>query len=364
MASSLYVHLPFCSSICSYCDFTKLIYKESWVFSYIEEIKKDLKKLGGKKFKTIYLGGGTPTCLPYQMLEDFLKALSPLLEKGGEFSVESTPSSLDEKKLKILINNEVNRLSIGGESSIERIIKEMGRSDSFLALRDAVGLSKKLGLNNINVDMIYAWPNETIDELRQDIMAFLSLDVPHISAYSLILENSTILSARGAKEEDEDKQGEEYELILKSFREAGYDRYEVSNFAKKGFECHHNLTYWKDEEYVGIGLGASGFENGIHYSNAKSLTAFLKGERIVTKDAPSLNDDLETFFLTNLRLEKGFEKEEFLRRFGFSFDSKFSLEAARLIASGLLIETDKRIFPSDKGLLLLDKILVSLIINL
>lgn len=364
MVSSLYAHLPFCLSICSYCDFTKLVYNESWAFSYVEELKKDIARLGARKFSTIYIGGGTPTSLSPRLLDDLLSALSPHLSLGGEWSIESNPESLDEEKLAILLRHGVNRLSLGGESSNPRILKEMGRRHDFLSLQKAVTLARSGGLSNINVDLIYAWPKETKEELERDISAFLSLKVPHLSAYSLILEDSTILSSKGIKEEDEDKQGEEYETILQAFRAQGYKRYEVSNFAFPGFECRHNLTYWKDNEYVGMGLGASGYENGIHYQNTKSLSEYLKGKRRVSEEPSSLNDDLETYFLTNLRLSDGFSEAEFLARFGFSFLSRFSHEAAPFLKEGLLIRSSGRVFCSDKGLLLLDKILVGLIIDL
>lgn len=359
--SSLYVHIPFCSSICAYCDFCKLLYRKEFAFPYVEELFKEVEgKAKGLSFHTIYVGGGTPTCLEDSLFEKVLAFLSPYLERNGEFTIEANPESLSKEKLLIAKRFGVNRISMGLESSSKKRLKEMGRGHTYEEAKKAFALAKEMGFSNLNADLIYGLPDETLEELDKDIDALLALDVPHLSTYSLTINEGTLFYNKKIQEADDNDAADQYELILKRFREAGYSRYEVSNFARPGFESQHNLSYWRDQEYVGCGLGASGYQDGVHYTNTRNLTKYLKGEYLDSQEEEGEQDRLEYYFLTNLRLAEGFALEEFEKRFGFSFLSKYQKEVDSLIKDGLLYLEQKRVKPTDKGILLLDRILLAL----
>lgn len=358
--ASLYVHIPFCASICAYCDFPKVVYKKEWAFSYLKALFDELDAYKGNRYKTIYVGGGTPTALDDEDFASLIEKLAEYKDEECEWSVESNPDSLTDYKLMTMARYGVNRLSIGIESSSSRLLSIMGRSHDFRLATDAVKRAKKHGFTNINADMIYALEEESEEETKRDIDAFLSLSLPHYSVYSLIVEPGTRFYLDKKKEADEELAAKEYELILSEFRKRGYRRYEVSNFALPGYECQHNLVYWKDEEYDAVGLGAAGYRDNIRYRNTLNLSSYIKGNYLGSKEIVTKKDDIEYFFLTNLRLEEGFSLDEFSRRFGFSFEEEYASELAENIRNGLLINKEGRIRPTDKGMLLLDRILLLL----
>ncbi len=360
MISSLYVHIPFCSHICAYCDFPKVLFAEKWAFPYLSELRKEIESYQPKDLATIYVGGGTPTSLPDGEFGMLLSMLSPLLRPGGEFTIEANPESLTAAKLSLMQAAGVNRLSIGVESSSPRLLGLMGRRHSFIEAAEKVALARTFGFANVNCDLIYGLPQERAEELEADAKAFLSLGVPHLSAYCLSVSPGTMFHLRGYGEMEEDAAADEYEMILRLFRKAGYDRYEVSNFAKEGFQCRHNLVYWRDEDFYGAGLGASGFANGIRYENTRNLTAYLAGSWRKSEEKEAGQSALESYFLTNLRLENGFSLSAFASRFGFAFGDRYGQASGRLQAEGLLEEKEGRIFCTDRGLLLLDRVLVAL----
>lgn len=363
MTTSLYVHIPFCSRICSYCDFSKVLFNEKWAFSYIDKLIEELDGYNIPKHsqKTIYVGGGTPSALPDVLFNKILAYLSQYLVEGGEFSVEANPESLSVEKIGILKENGVNRVSLGVESSQNKYLEMMERPHSFKEVEEVISNLKGAGLTNINVDLIYALPGETNEEVETDINALLSLDVPHISTYSLILEDSTKFKNLGLKEADDSVQAEQYELILKTLRQHGYERYEVSNYSKPGFESKHNQVYWRNEEYYGCGMGASGYLNGIRYKNTGSILAYLSG-KTVAEEEPVLDSDKPLLFLmTNLRLKDGFEISKFKEFVGTDFKEFAGEKLQKLIQDGLLVEENGRIHVTDKGMLLLDKVTISLI---
>lgn len=362
MIESLYVHIPFCEHICHYCDFSKLLYDQNWEKSYLEELKKEIESysIRSHSLKTIYVGGGTPTCLSSSSLEKLLNYLGKFLADEYEFTIEGNPEGITLEKVQILKNSGINRLSIGIQSSNDKILAFLGRKHSFEEARDAVSLAKRVGFKNISCDLIYAIPNETLVDLKKDIDALLSLEVPHLSTYSLTINPGTAFYNKGYKEEDDSLAAEMYNLILYSLRNAGYKRYEVSNFAKEGKYSKHNLTYWKDQEYYGVGLGASGYVGNIRYTNTKSLKEYLEGKYVKEKEYLNEESQLEDFFLTNLRLAQGFSKKDFRNRFGFDFKDRYLDSYKKLKNNGLLRENEDYIYPSDKGILLLDRILLEL----
>lgn len=357
---SLYIHIPFCKNICPYCDFIKFIYNESFLSNYLVEIEKDLDRLIEQKFKfkTIYIGGGTPSILSDEQLEKLLSKIEPLKDFSCEFTIEANPESITESKLQILNKHEVNRISIGIQSFNKSILKEIGRDFDvdYFALIELV----KKYVENINVDLIYGFENETEEILKEDLANFIKLDIDHISIYSLTIYPNTVFAVKGKKEQKEEDSRSFYNLILSTLREHGYERYEVSNFARNKKYSNHNLTYWNNEEYVGIGVGSSGYENGIRYTNSGNLSSYLKGERNKEEEKVSLFTKMEYHLITSLRLEKGLSLPLFKNLYGVDFFEKFP-KSKQFIEQKLLKIDGDYIHCTDEGMLLLDYILLRIL---
>ena len=358
---SLYIHIPFCEHICGYCDFTKLFYNEKFSKLYLEALFEELDSYKIGKMETIYIGGGTPTSLSDEEFDRLLCKASSYLDKDAEFTCEANVENLSSEKLALMEKYGVTRLSIGVQSSHDERLKSLGRCHSFLDAIKVVNEAKKHNFDSINVDLIYGFPRESIDELKEDLENILALDVDHISIYSLSVLPGTIFYNNKVKEQNQDESRDFYDLILKTLREHGYERYEVSNFARNKKYSRHNLTYWQDKQYYGVGLGASGYIGDVRYTNTKSLDKYLKHEFIAEKEVVTPELDLEYYLLTNLRLEKGFSRQEFKDRFGVDFVSKYKDEVLSLEKKSQIIVSDDRIMLSDEGLLIMDSILIKLI---
>lgn len=359
--NSLYIHIPFCKRICPYCDFTKFILDQKYISLYIIELKKDLEliKKKGFKFKTIYIGGGTPSILTLADLEEILIILKELLDENYEFTIEVNPENINESLLRLLSRYGINRISIGIQSFNKKMLQNINR-DYELDIFKLINLVKKYILN-INVDLIYGLIDETFDILKEDVDKILSLEIPHISTYSLIIDGPSLYNIKGYKERSDETLRKFYDYILLKFRENGYSRYEVSNFAKQGYESKHNLTYWHDEEYIGVGVGSSGFINNIRYKNSSSLTKYIKGIRDGEKEEISLSENKKYFLICNLRLEKGFSLTKYNELFFEDFLSTKKSEIFSLINSNLLKIDGDYLKATDEGIMLLDMILEKLI---
>lgn len=359
--NSLYIHIPFCSKICPYCDFVKIIDNEQFKKRYVDEIIKDISFLTANeaKFLTIYIGGGTPSVLNNEELIKLLSAIKPLLKDNYEFTIEVNPESLTIEKLKIFKEYGVNRISIGIQSFNKKILKEINR-DFNIDYFKLINLVKKY-ISNINVDLIYGLPSQNLNILKEDLDNFIKLDINHISTYSLILEKGTEFYLKGVNEVSDEISREYYDYILNYLRSNGFKRYEVSNFAKPGFESRHNLTYRKDEEYLAIGIGASGYIDHYRYKNSASLTKYLKGERDKELEEISFNNDLEYYFICNLRLEDGFNLDEFKNKFHFDFLTKYNDKINKLMSRGLVKVNSGNFSCTDEGIALLDIVLRELI---
>lgn len=358
--NSLYVHIPFCKVICPYCDFIKFVALDKFVKPYLVELNKDidLLKAENHKFKTIYIGGGTPSILSLSELEILLKNLQELLDEEYEFTIEVNPESLDENKLKLFKKYGINRISIGIQTFNTTILKTIKR-DYKVDIFSLINMVKKY-ISNINVDFIYGFEGQTIDDIKNDLDNFIKLDVDHISIYSLIIEQGSEFYAKGLREIDQDKQREFYDFVLNYLRKFGYERYEISNFARNKMYSKHNLNYWKNEEYIGIGVGASGYVYPNRYKNSLNLTKYLKGEREI--EAESTENVLETYYLiTNLRLAEGFSLLEYKKLFNKDFYETHKDYVNNLISNNLATIKNGNFACTDDGLIILDMILTNLI---
>ena len=324
MIKSVYVHIPFCKRICTYCDFCKLYYNTDYIDQYLFSLEKEISlNYAGELISTLYVGGGTPSCLNYDQLSKLFSIIDKIdLNKTYEFTFECNIEDINEELLILLKNNKVNRLSIGIQSFNKKLLDILGRTYNF-DVSDKINLCKKY-FSNINLDFIYGIKNETLDDLRIDLERFIDLDINHISIYSLILEDNTVLSINNYDEIDDDLCREMYDYICSYLKNHGYNHYEISNFAKEESFSKHNLTYWNNEEYYGFGLGASGYAKGYRYTNTRSITKYLKGKYVSEKDLLTLETDMENFMILGLRKIKGVSNKEFKTKFNKNIKDVFN----------------------------------------
>jgi oxygen-independent coproporphyrinogen III oxidase len=358
--NSLYIHIPFCKNICPYCDFTKLYKNEQYEDKYIDQLLKNLSVVKDKffKFETIYIGGGTPSCLSKNNLEKILISCSKMHKRAYEFSIEANPEDINIELLELLKKYGINRISIGVQTFDEKILDSINRN-YHLDFGRIINLTKKY-INNINLDFIYGLPGYSFDILKKDLDLFFKLDVNHASFYSLIVSPGTIYFNKNIKEIDEDLSSKYYLYILKQMRKNGFERYEVSNYSKQGFECKHNLSYWKNKEYVGIGLGSSGYIDNVRYTNTRNLTEYNKGKNNLEKEEITIKQLEEYYFITNLRLADGFSLVEYKKIFGFDFLEKYKKIINPMIENKQVIIKNNKFACTDSGLLVLDLILLKL----
>ncbi|MDY3777520.1 MAG: radical SAM family heme chaperone HemW [Candidatus Onthovivens sp.] len=359
--NSLYIHIPFCNKICSYCSFSKMLYFPKIARKYICNLIVDLKKVkqNFNKFKTIYIGGGTPSSLSISLLENLLKYASTLLLKNGEFTFEANLDSLTEEKLKILKKYGVNRLSIGIETSSNKYLSLMNREYDF-DINKKMELVKKY-FTNFNLDLIYGLPNETLLEVKKDLEFILNFKPKHISIYALEVNQNSKFYINGIKEEKDEILRKQYDFVVNFLKNNGYNRYEVSNFALKGYKSRHNINYRKDNEYVAIGTSSSGFINNIRYVNSSSISDYIKGKRNKETEIITKTSDKTYYILTNLRLEEGFKLSDYNRKFNEDFYLKKKEVIDDLVKHNVLIMDKDRIRVAADYIYVLDSIVVKLI---
>lgn len=357
---SCYIHIPFCNSICSYCDFPKVCYNRTWVMPYLDALKEEINSVYlNDKISTLYIGGGTPTSLSILELTYLFDILSVLdLSCLSEFTIEGNVSDITLEKINLFKKYGVNRVSLGVESFDLDNLKILNRKINYDDVKEKVELLKSNGISNINLDLMYAI-TPSIEALKNDLDKFISLDVPHISTYSLILEDNTLLKINGFNYIDEDIDSSMYKLICNTLKEKGYNHYEISNFSYPGYESVHNMTYWKNKEYYGFGLGASSYIKN-RYTNTRSLTKYINHSFISSIEYLDLKSIEEYEFILNLRLKNGLNIKEYEKKFNKSFDYS---KVNDLILKGLVvIEGDNLFIPEDK-FYLSNEILVKFIDN-
>ncbi len=322
---SVYIHIPFCNSICSYCDFCKMLKNDDLIKKYLKSLNNEVSKYYKKNIiKTIYVGGGTPSCLNIEKLKLLFSTIKQFkLAKNYEFTFECNINDINEKLLKFLYKNKVNRLSIGVETFNPNLLKILGRINN-CDVNKKLLLAKKY-FNNINVDLMYGINKETIEDLKKDLDNFLDLEVTHISIYSLILENNTILKIKNYQELDGDIQRKMYDLIRKILKNNGYIQYEISNFAKKSYQSKHNLAYWNNNFYYGFGLGASGFIDNIRYSNTKNINKYLKGNYRLEEEQMTKKINMENEMILGLRKINGVSRKRFFSKYHKNIEDVFNV---------------------------------------
>lgn len=360
MIKSVYVHIPFCKNICSYCDFCKNFYNKKIVLEYLIALEKEIKEnYKGEYLDTLYIGGGTPSCLKRNELKKLFEILGNFkLNEKYEFTFECNYEDISEAFLIMLKSYGVNRISIGIQTFNNIFSKILQRKIDKIKMEEKILLAKKY-FKNISVDLMYAIPGEKISDLKSDLELFLSLDVTHISTYSLIFEEHTKLIKMSLEEMDDDTQSVMYDKIVNTLSSKGYIHYEISNFSKPGFESKHNLTYWNNDEYYGFGAGASGFIKKRRYNNTKSVFNYIKGKRIVYEEYIDNNQMIKDEVMLNLRKAQGINKDEFFKKYNIKFEELF--DYLLLIKRGLLKETHNNIYIPENKLFVSNEIIINLL---
>jgi oxygen-independent coproporphyrinogen-3 oxidase len=358
---SIYIHIPFCDTICNYCDFCKFIKNDDWINKYLIALDKEITlKYNGEKIETLYIGGGTPSSLNINELNKLFGIIKKInKDKNIEFTFECNIENIDYDKLKLLYENGVNRLSIGVQTFNDKYLNYLNRNHTKDDVFNKINIAKSIGFKNINIDLIYALPKESLKELEYDIDLFLKLDINHISTYSLMIEPNTKLYIDKENGIDEDLDYEMYKLICKKLKSNNYNHYEISNFAKEGYESKHNLTYWSNDEYYGFGLGASGYIDNIRYDNTRNLNKYLSGEFILDSNKLSDKEKLENEFILGLRKIRGINKEEF--KLKYNREIKDIEVVCKLLKENRLLEDEKNIYINPKYIYVSNDILLEFI---
>ena len=364
--TSAYVHIPFCTQICYYCDFSKVFIKNQPVDSYLEHLLQEFHSYDIQKLRTLYIGGGTPTALSAPQLEVLLDGLTKNLDLSvlKELTIEANPGDLDEDKIAVLKNSAVNRVSLGVQTFDDKMLKKIGRSHLERDIYENIDRLKLAGFDNISIDLIYALPGQTMDQVKDNVAKAIALDIPHMSLYSLILENHTVFMNRMRRGKlplpKEDLEAEMFEYIIAELEKAGFEHYEISNFSKPGFESRHNLMYWDNAEYYGIGAGASGYVDGVRYKNHGPIRHYLQaveaGNPRVQEEVLTLNEKMEEEMFLGLRKKSGVSKKRFEEKFGLSFEDQYGAVVAELTEQGLLVPDRDIVRMTKQGLFLGDTV--------
>lgn len=363
---AVYIHIPFCTNKCFYCDFNSYVLKDQPVMDYLQALEREMeltvKASPPGVIKSIFVGGGTPTVLNPKEMEYFLKTVRdhfPEWDEHIEFSMEANPGTTDLEKLSVMREGGVNRVSFGVQAFQNDLLTGIGRihntDDVYRSLENA----KKAGFDNMSIDLMFGLPNQTIEMLSESVTKALELGLPHYSIYSLKVEENTLFHTLYQKNQlplpDEEDELNMYLLLMNRMKEAGYKQYEISNFAKPGFESKHNMTYWLNEDYYGLGAGAHGYVGRQRHMNIKGVNPYVEA---VKKGLPRLEsfhisqeDAMEDFLMVGLRVLDGISRSHFEQQFNTSLDVVFARPLDKMVNAGLLDATDDGYKLSDKGVL-------------
>ncbi|HEL0671761.1 TPA: oxygen-independent coproporphyrinogen III oxidase [Streptococcus equi subsp. zooepidemicus] len=371
--TSAYVHIPFCTQICYYCDFSKVFIKNQPVDAYLEALIKEFESYQINSLKTLYIGGGTPTAITAKQLDYLLSHLQQhlQLDQLEEFTIEANPGDLTEDKIAVLRKSAVNRISLGVQTFNDKQLKQIGRSHTEAQIYTTIASLKEAGFQNMSIDLIYALPGQTIQQVKENVAKALALDIPHLSLYSLILEHHTVFMNKMRRGKlqlpTEDLEAEMFEYIISEMEASGFEHYEISNFTKPGFESRHNLMYWNNDEYFGCGAGASGYLNGIRYRNRVPIQHYLKavadGNARLSEEVLTKEEMMEEELFLGLRKKSGVSVSRFQEKFGLSFESRYGSVVRELQAQGLLVKDKDFVRMTKKGLFLGDSVAEKFILD-
>ena len=364
----IYIHIPFCIKKCNYCDFISFPYQENidivemYINTIIEEI--DLYEFKDFNITTIYIGGGTPSVICGKYIEKILSKIKSKIEKNKnstkwediEITIEINPGTVNEIKLETYYKIGINRLSIGLQTTNEKLLKEIGRIHNYEDFLNAYKTARKVGFKNCNVDLMIGLPNQTIQDIKNSLEKIIDLNPSHISTYSLIIEEGTPIAKRLGEGElelpDEETERQMYWYVKNTLELNGYKHYEISNFAKPGKESKHNLNCWKQKEYIGLGLNASSYLDNKRYCNIKDIKKYIeqKGKEKIVLEEQTLEEAKKEYMLLGLRMINGVNIAKFKQKYGENPIFLYKNELDKLVKQGLLVIQVDNIRLTNKGL--------------
>ena len=370
----IYIHIPFCKQKCYYCDFVSFSNKEEYIEKYVETLKREIDgyDLSNYNITTIYIGGGTPSRIPSEKIQEILEKIKQKISENQtkwediEITIELNPGTVDEEKIKKYKEIGINRLSIGLQSTNNKLLKEIGRIHTFEDFKNTYNLVKKVGFENINVDLMIGLPNQTISYVKESLNEIIKLNPTHVSVYSLIVEENTkmekLINNKELQLPDEELERQMYWYVKNTLELNGYNHYEISNFAKKGKESKHNLNCWEQKEYIGLGLAAYSYLNGVRYGNTSDIEKYINvqdffnrseleesGIRIVD-EVQSLEDKRKEYMLLGLRKIDGVSIQKFKEKFVENPIFLFRKELEKLVNEKLITIDGDCIRLTNKGL--------------
>jgi putative oxygen-independent coproporphyrinogen III oxidase len=367
LVQAAYIHIPFCVHICHYCDFNKVFIKGQPVDDYLKalqvEMERTIQQSNDNELKTVFVGGGTPTSLSQEQLKTLLTTIRNTLpiRQDAEITFEANPGDLTEDKLMVLREGGVNRLSLGVQSFDEQLLKKIGRTHHAEDVYRTVENAKKSGFQNISIDLMYGLPGQTLESFVHSLQETFQLNIQHVSSYSLIVEPKTVfynLMRKGKLHlPSEDDDAKMYETLLQMTKQHGFHQYEISNFAKRGFESKHNLTYWNNEEYYGFGAGAHSYVDGVRKSNIGPVNHYIQQIKdgklpILEETTLTLTEKMEEEMFLGLRKTEGVCIENFQEKFKQNPLQLFSEQLESLKNKGLIDISSGNIKLTKKGMFL------------
>lgn len=374
----LYIHIPFCVRKCFYCDFLSFPAKEETIEKYCQALMEEIRRTAGGiageiPVESIFIGGGTPSILSPGQIGCVFSCLKEhfTIRRDAEISIEANPGTLTEEKLAACRENGVNRLSIGLQSADDTCLKRLGRIHTWKEFKQNYDLARKMGFHNINVDLMSGLPAQTLQEYEETLRIVTDLEPEHISSYSLIMEEGTPFYdsddiKRALPKEDTERRM--YEITKKILREKGYERYEISNYARKGKECRHNLGYWSQIPYLGMGLGASSYYGKARFSNERDLGKYIREPYIPFEKRADYfvltkEEEMEDYMIFGLRKMRGVSLPEFKERFSVSVEEIYGPVIERYAKMGLLIIEENRMRLTDAGIDVSNRIFTDLLLG-
>ncbi|MBS7009797.1 radical SAM family heme chaperone HemW [Anaerostipes sp.] len=371
----LYLHIPFCKRKCSYCDFCSFPAGDSQISTYMKKLEQEVsywgERLSGWTVSTVFIGGGTPSLIPAGQIESLMSTVRDSFScaENLECSIEANPGTVTKEKLEVYQESGINRISFGLQSTREEELKILGRIHSFEDFVSGYYTARECGFKNINVDLMSAVPCQTLKTMEQTLIKTAELKPEHISVYSLIIEEGTPFyedKGLGRLLPSEDEDAAMYELTGELLGSFGYERYELSNYAKPGFECRHNCGYWNQTPYLGLGLAASSYFEGKRFSNPSGMEEYLStqnpGRYFAEERSLSEEEEMEEYMFLGLRMTKGISKADFLQRFGRSIREVYQKPIRELSEKGLLKQDSDRIWIPKQALFLSNQVMAEFLL--
>ena len=365
--NAVYVHIPFCTNKCHYCDFNSYVLKGQPVMDYLraldQEMERTVAALRPERIDTIFVGGGTPTVLNPEQMTYFLQSVRnhfPFDPEKVEFTMEANPGTTDADKLAVMKAGGVNRISFGVQSFDNGLLETIGRIHNTDDVYRSLQLAREAGFANLSIDLMFGLPGQTVEMLDRSLDAALQLELQHYSIYGLKVEENTLFYKLYQRNElplpEEDDEVAMYKRIIERLSHAGYAQYEISNFARPGYASRHNITYWRNQPYYGLGAGAHGYVQGNRHINVKGVAPYIHDAPVglprMEETVVSREEAMEDFMMVGLRMLEGVREADFADQFDLPLEHVFGEQLSRLTGMGLLTRSEHGYRLSERGILL------------